>query len=92
MPGMKDRISIKKNEYQQKCLLLCTLKEFYIAPKQQNPTKKLDFPNFVNSDQNGVLVQKHQGHMLYVFALSIRMLLFYCMWLRFKKPTKIWLI
>ena len=33
MPGIKNRISVRKNEYQQKRLLLCTLKELYIALK-----------------------------------------------------------
>ena len=46
MPGMKDRISARKNEYQQKCLLLCTLKELYIALKQQNPVENIGFSKF----------------------------------------------
>ena len=93
IPGMKNSISVRKNEYQQKHLLLCILKELYIALKQQNPDKKLDFSHFVNSDPNGALVQEHHLiHMLYVFALFVRMLFFYYMQLGLKKRTKICLI
>ena len=46
MPGMKDRISINKNVYQQKRLLLCTLKELYTAFKQQNLNIKIGISKF----------------------------------------------
>ena len=46
MPLIKDRVSISKNQYAQKRLLLCTLKELYCELKQQNADIKLDFGKF----------------------------------------------
>ena len=46
MPGVKDRVSVKKNQYEQKRLLLCTLKELYIEFKKQNEDIKIDFFKF----------------------------------------------
>lgn len=46
MPGMKDRVSVKKNEYEQKRLLLCTLKELYAEFKKQNKEIKIGFSKF----------------------------------------------
>ena len=41
MPGKNDHISIKRNIYQQKRLILCTLNEFFRAFKEQNLTVSL---------------------------------------------------
>ena len=46
MPGMKDRISIGKAQYEQKRLLLCTLSELHTAFKEQNPEDKVGFTKF----------------------------------------------
>ena len=46
IPGVKDRVSVKKNQYEQSRLLLCTLKELYIEFKKQNEDIKIDFSKF----------------------------------------------
>ena len=46
MPGIKDRVSVKKNVYQQKRLLLCTLQELYAHFKEQNPSAKIGLAKF----------------------------------------------
>lgn len=43
MPRTKNRISIKKNEYKQKQLLLWILKELYFAFKHKYPKIKIVF-------------------------------------------------
>ena len=46
LPGIKDRVSIKKNVYQQKRLILCTLKELYLAYKENYPENTIGFSKF----------------------------------------------
>ena len=46
MPGIKDRISISKNKYEQKRLILCTLKELYLSFVEANPNLKVGFSKF----------------------------------------------
>ena len=46
LPGIKDRVSIKKNVYQQKRLILCTLKELYLAFKENYPENTIGFSKF----------------------------------------------
>ena len=46
MPDTKDYVSIKRNIYQQKKLILCNLNEFFRAFKEQNPTVPLGFSKF----------------------------------------------
>ena len=46
MPGKKDYVSIKKNVHMQKRLLLCNLKELFVAFKTMNPEIKLEFSRF----------------------------------------------
>lgn len=46
MPGTKDRISIKKNECEQKRLLLGNLKELYFAFKEKYSEFKIGFSTF----------------------------------------------
>ena len=47
MPGMKDRISIKKNVYQQKRLIVCTLEKLHSAFRQQQQQEhKIGFSKF----------------------------------------------
>lgn len=46
LPGAKDRVSIKKNSYMQKRLLLCNLDEFYVVFKEKNPNLKIGFSKF----------------------------------------------
>ena len=54
MPGVKDRVSVKENQYEQKRLLLCTLKELYIEFKKQNEDIKIVFSKFCTPfDLNG---------------------------------------
>ena len=43
---MKDRISVGKKQYEQKRLILCTLKELYLAFKESNPEVKVGFSKF----------------------------------------------
>jgi len=83
MPGIKDRISVKKNVYEQKQLLLCTLKELYVEFKKQNPTTKLGFSKFCtlrpkwcvsvgSSSTHGVCVYTiHQNVILLLHAAHI---------------------
>ena len=46
MTGRKERVSISKNQYAQKRLLLCTLRELCGEYKQQNADIKLGFSKF----------------------------------------------
>lgn len=46
MPGMSDRVSISKNVYKQKRLILCTLKELYAAFREKHPDAKVSFSKF----------------------------------------------
>ncbi|XP_065641932.1 uncharacterized protein LOC124811981 [Hydra vulgaris] len=46
MPGKKDYVSIKKNILMQKRLLLCNLKELFVAFKTKNPEIKIGFSRF----------------------------------------------
>nr|XP_047144280.1 uncharacterized protein LOC124817889 [Hydra vulgaris] len=46
MPGKKDYVSIKKNVQMQKRLLLCNLKESFVAFKTKNPKIKIGFSRF----------------------------------------------
>ena len=46
LPGKKDRVSIGKKEYQQKRLILLTLKEFFQQFKIQHPDIKISFSKF----------------------------------------------
>ena len=36
MPGKKDHVSIKNNQHEQKCLVLCYLHKLYVAFKELN--------------------------------------------------------
>ena len=44
--GIKDRVSIKKNVYEQKRLILCTLKELHLSFKENYPENKVGFSKF----------------------------------------------
>lgn len=45
-PGAKDRVSVQKNTYMQKRLLLCNLEELFIAFKEKHPNLKIGFSKF----------------------------------------------
>lgn len=46
MPGAKDKVSISKNQYMQKVLLLGNLNELYAAFKFEHPTVKIGLTKF----------------------------------------------
>lgn len=46
MPGKKDKVSISKNVYEQKRLLLCNLNELYAAFKFEYPALKIGLSKF----------------------------------------------
>ena len=46
MPGMKDKVSIARNEYRQKRLILCNIKELFNAFKTRFPEVKVGFSKF----------------------------------------------
>ena len=46
MPGKKDCVSVGKNQYRQKRLILCNLKEFYVAFKEKYPDVKISLSKF----------------------------------------------
>ena len=46
MPGISDRISIRKNVHEQKRLILCTLKELHVAFREKYPEDKISFSKF----------------------------------------------
>lgn len=46
MPGMRDRVRIGKNEYAQKRLMLCNLRELYAQFKTEYPEDKVGFSKF----------------------------------------------
>ena len=46
LPGIKDRVSIKKNLYQQKRLILCTFKKLYLAFKENYLQNTIGFSKF----------------------------------------------
>ena len=44
--GKNDYVSIKKNQHEQKRLVLCNLYELYVTFKEQNPNVKIRFSKF----------------------------------------------
>lgn len=62
MPGIKDKVSVARNIYRQKRLLLCNLEELYSTFKEKNPNAKIGLSKFcelrpkwcVTVDQKGV--------------------------------------
>ena len=46
MPGAKDYVSIARNVHQQKCLLLCNLKELYQSYKEKFSQHKIGLSKF----------------------------------------------
>lgn len=46
LPGAKDKVSIKKNTYKQKRILLCNLEELFIAFKEKHPNLKIGLSKF----------------------------------------------
>ena len=46
MPGKKDFVSIEKNEHEQKCLILCNLKELFAQFMSQHPKVNICFSRF----------------------------------------------
>ena len=40
LPGKKDFVSVSKNQHMPKCPIICNLKEFYAACKENNTTSK----------------------------------------------------
>ncbi len=49
LPGKKDVVSVSKNTYQQKRLLLCNLKEVYAMFKEIYPMDKIGFSKILLS-------------------------------------------
>lgn len=45
-PGMKDVVSIRKNVYERKRLILCNLRELYLNFKSEYPNKKIGLSKF----------------------------------------------
>ena len=48
MPGKKDYVSIGKNIHRQKKLILCNLKELYVAFKKKNPKQQISYSKFAS--------------------------------------------
>lgn len=48
MPGNKDKVSISRNMYEQKRLILSTLKELYLSFKQNHPDLQVGFSSFAS--------------------------------------------
>lgn len=46
LPGMKDKVRISKGCYEQKRLILCTLKELFVAYKNKYPADKIGWAKF----------------------------------------------
>lgn len=46
LPGLKDRVRIAKNCYEQKRLVLCTLKELFVSYKEKYPEDQIGFTKF----------------------------------------------
>lgn len=46
LPGAKDKVSIKRNVYMQKRLILCNLRELYSCFKWENPNINIGFSKF----------------------------------------------
>ena len=74
MPGIKDRVSVRKHVYQQKRLLLCTLKELYSLFKEQNPLIKIGFSKFCELRPKWCVSAGHLEHIQCVSVLSTKML------------------
>ena len=53
MPGIKDRVSVKKNVYQQKRRYYVLYKNYMLILKNKTLVQKLGLQNFVLCDQNG---------------------------------------
>ena len=69
MPGKKDYVSIKKNQHEQKCLVLCNLHESYVAFKEQNPDVKVGFSKFCSlHPKSGVIARKCGTNSVYVYV------------------------
>ncbi|XP_049777645.1 uncharacterized protein LOC126175133 [Schistocerca cancellata] len=46
LPGTKDKVSVQKNVYMQKRLILCNLRELYYSFKWENPEVEVGFSKF----------------------------------------------
>nr|XP_047135902.1 uncharacterized protein LOC124813204 [Hydra vulgaris] len=70
MPGKKDYISIKKNVHMQKRLLLCHLKELFVAFKTKNPEIEIEFSRFCTLRPKWCITVGASGtHTVYVCAI-----------------------
>ena len=68
MPGKKDYVSIKKNQHEQKCLVLCNLHEPYVAFKEQNPNVKVGFSKFWSLHPKSCVIGRKCGtNSVYVY-------------------------
>lgn len=69
LPGAKDTESVKKNEYKQKRLLLCNLKEFCIAFKQKYSHLKIGLSKFCSFRPKWCVLGGSPGN----YAVCVRM-------------------
>ena len=82
MPGKKDCVSIGRNQYKQKHLLLCNLKELYTAFKEKHRDIKIGFSKFcslrpkwcmiagANGTHSACVCTQHQNAILLVDAFK----------------------
>ena len=61
MPGKKDYVSIKKNQHEQKRLVLCNLHELYVAFKEQNPNIQVGFSKFCSLRPKSCIIAGKSG-------------------------------
>ena len=61
MPGKKNYVSIKKNQHEQKCLVLCNLHELCVAFKKQNPNIQVGFSKFCSLHPKSCIIAGQSG-------------------------------
>ena len=74
MPGTRDKVSIAPNVYEQKRLILCTLKELYASFKAKYPNIKSGSLHSPQSGLNGAYLLDLLVPMLFVYAQFTKML------------------
>ena len=61
MLSKKDYVSIKKNQHEQKCPVLCNLHELYFAFKEQNPKIQVGFSKFCSLCPKSCIIAGKSG-------------------------------
>lgn len=85
MPGQMDKVSVKKNVYQQMRLVLCNLHELYVQCKWKYPYMTIRFSKFASLQPTQCVLAGAAGtHFVCVCAQYTRMLNYFLLQLKLK--------